>query len=729
MENEYLSQKESEKIINNIIKEGDIAKIQAVMEAVLYGNSNLRYKKNEKDEKEYQLNQNLSQSYKEIKFRAFSEQFLTKNIVDLELLKEVVSIQNGLSSNLIKDDEMKKYIMGDYTILKDSESDRINFLKQLKFLEQEGIIDEENTPLITVLREKSEYDKIILTEEENHKYSLKKIINNRFENTGVLEEQKIEQDEKYFNENRAKIKKERDEYWNEKFRAALLKSGLSEMVFKDSDRPRRTSDNQLIDKFYEATNNLKQKGRSFIEDSSIVKMNKEYKVPEYTMYKREKNNNGVYFNDLHMLTRNPEEMKEILKITALDVRAQGIEKPYIYTSAVLSYQDSINKKIYVEAQMRALLDHGEYSFDDIKVQKQHQDVYQKLLEEYADKRVSVFDMNKTIESLKNGTTSKIDKMILLKNLDSENFSNGHTQSEFLLQNNIVPEDYNLMLSKIKDNKGNITEKEANMLHVVMDYIETMGSSINLENNKKSDDIKMNINSEVQEISNNMIQFSTQETQLISNSKKIIDFNDYDGVQNSNERQFIKSLGQKVKNPEFENLISSLPENLIEAITKKSMLINLHEMHPEINPTIKKDFIKLISQNLSIENTFKVSSMIGDQKLEEIGNVIRQYKLEEIGNYLSTRIDHSALGTISFKNKEIQENNNYEFNGGYQEQEVPMHNTGYSIPELPAHFNEHEQSNFIEPEQTVKNPLESNGENDNDFERAKRRARPKPTISQ
>lgn len=719
MENEYLSQKDSEKIINNIIKEGDIAKIQAVMEAVLYGNSNLRYKKDEKDEKEYQLNQNLSQSYKEIKFRAFSEQFLTKNIVDLELLKEVVSIQNGLSSNLIKDDEMKKYIMGDYTILKDSESDRISFLKQLKFLEQEGIIDEETTPLISVLKEKSEYDKIILTDEENHKYSLKKIINNKFENTGVLEEQKIEQDEKYFNENRAKIKKERDEYWNKKYRDALLQSGLSEMVFKDSDRPRKTSDNQLIDKFYEATHNLKQKGRSFIEDSSIVKMNQDYNIPQFTIYKREKNNNGIYFNDLHMLTRNPEEMNAILKITALDVRAQGIEKPYIYTSPILNNQDAINKKIYVEAQMRALLDHGEYSFDDIKVQKQHQDVYQKLLEEYADKRVSVFDMNKSIEGLKDGTISKIDRMVLLKHLNSENFLNGHTQSEFLSQNNIVPEDYNAMLVKIKDNKGNITEKEANMLHVVMDYIETMGNSISLENNK-SDDIKTNINSEVQDISNGMIQFSNQEKELIKSSKKIIDFKDYDGLESSNERQIIQSLGKKIKDPQYESLIQSLPENLIEPITKKSILISLHEMHPEIHPTIKKDFIKLISQNLSIENSFQVGSSIGEQKLEEIGNVIRQYKLEEIGNYLSTRIDHSALGKISFKN---EENNNSAFNGAYQEQEVPVDNTGDYIPELPQHFNEQVPHNFGESIQPVKDPVESG---DNDFERRKRRPVPKPT---
>lgn len=654
----YLSKEESEKIINKIIKEGDINKMQSVIGSILYDDSNFKY---EKDGKDYQLNKNLGKDYLEIKFRQFSENFLTKNIVDLELLKDVVAIQNGYKPNLIKEDKIIDYISGDYTRLKDVESDRISFLKQLKFLEQKGIITEENTPMIVNLKKDTEYDKMVLSEEEIYKYSVKHIINDRYKNNGIFEEQTVEQNDKYKDENRAKIEKERDEYWTKKFRDALLEQGYSELIFKESDKPRRTSDNQLLDKFYETTYNLKQKGRSFIEDSSIVKMNQNYNIPEFSIYKREKNNNGIYFNDLHILTRDRQNMEDILKLTALDIRSQGIKKPYIYTSAILNNQDALHKKIYVKAQMKALLDHGEYSFDDIKVQKQHQDVYEELLNEYAEKRVSVFDINKVVEGLKDGTTSKLDRMILLKHLNSENFLNGHDQSEFLTKNNIVPEEYNAMLMKIKVGKDNLNEKEILDLSTVIEYIDTMNSAIKNDsiNSTVSQDIRTNMESP-KKMSDELIQFSTEERDLIENNKRIIDFKDFDNKKSTNnlnhDYDIIKGLANKINNEKFSSIVLPLGDKFIDTVKRKKMLIDLHEKFtdenfPKITQKIKEDFIKLLSQDLSSkdipENNKNVVYRVGEKTLETIGNVIREYAMSDIGDYLTGKIDHAALGDVSF----------------------------------------------------------------------------------
>lgn len=719
----YLSKEESEKIINKIIKEGDINKMQSVIGSILYDDSNFKY---EKDGKDYQLNKNLGKDYLEIKFRQFSENFLTKNIVDLELLKDVVAIQNGYKPNLIKEDKIIDYISGDYTRLKDVESDRISFLKQLKFLEQKGIITEENTPMIVNLKKDTEYDKMVLSEEEIYKYSVKHIINDRYKNNGIFEEQTVEQNDKYKDENRAKIEKERDEYWTKKFRDALLEQGYSELIFKESDKPRRTSDNQLLDKFYETTYNLKQKGRSFIEDSSIVKMNQNYNIPEFSIYKREKNNNGIYFNDLHILTRDRQNMEDILKLTALDIRSQGIKKPYIYTSAILNNQDALHKKIYVKAQMKALLDHGEYSFDDIKVQKQHQDVYEELLNEYAEKRVSVFDINKVVEGLKDGTTSKLDRMILLKHLNSENFLNGHDQSEFLTKNNIVPEEYNAMLMKIKVGKDNLNEKEILDLSTVIEYIDTMNSAIKNDSitSTVSQDIKTNIE-EPKEISNGLIQFSVNERELIENNKRIIDFKDFDNQKNTNglnhDYDIIKSLGNKIKDEKFASIVSTLGEKLIDTIEKKKMLIDLHERFPEISKEVKKDFINLLSQDLSMENTQKVSFKVGDKTLQTIGDTIRQYGLSDIGNYISTRIDHAALGNVHF---EKNQNNVNDHHLDYMNNNSNIQNNQeLDMPNLDK--NQEIRGNMPDHDDLIEPSLNQN-ESENKFAEARRKSI-KPSI--
>lgn len=653
-ENLYLSIEESKKIINKTIKEGDMNKMQSIMGSILYDDSSFKY---EKDGNDYQLNRNLGKDYLEIKFRQFSENFLTKNIVDIELLKDVVAIQNGYEPHLIKEDKIIDYIEGDYTRLQDVESDRISFLKQLKFLEQKGIVTEENTPMLINLKKDTEYDKIKLSEEEIYKYSVKHVINDRYKNNGIFEEQTVEQNNKYKDENRARIEKERDEYWTKKFRDALLEKGYSEMIFKDSDKPRRTSDNQLLDKFYETAYNFKQKGRSFIEDSSIVKMEQNYNIPEFSVYKREKNNNGIYFNDLHMLTRDPQYMEEILKITALDIRSQGIKKPFIYTSAILNNQDALHKKVYVKAQMKALLDHGEYSFDDIKVQKQHQDVYQELLNEYAEKRVSVFDVDKVIEGLKDGTTSKLDRFILLKNLRSENFLNGHEQSEFLTKNNIVPEEYNAMLMKIEQGKDNLTEKEVLDLSTVVEYIDTMNSAIkkDLITSTSSQDIRTNIEEPNQIIERlGKYMFTDNEENLIKNKESIIHFKDFDGKKTSNglnhDRDTISQLGEKIKTTKLGEKIK--PE-LVDVIQRKKMLIDLYDNFPEnefpkLTDQVKRDFVNVLSQDLPLidkNNPKNINYKISAQTLQTIGDIIREYKIFDIGNYLADRIDHDALGDV------------------------------------------------------------------------------------
>lgn len=648
MDQEYLSKEDSEKVINKVIRDGDLDRINSVMENILYKKDTFTQKK---EDKEYFLNENLSKDYLEIKFRQFSELFLTQNTVDLELLKDVVSIQNGLKPSLIQEEKVIDYIKEGYSSLKGQPTDRISFLKQIKFLEEEGIINEENTPLLQNLKVNSEYADIKLTQEEEYNFSLKNIINNKYKNNGIVEQQKVEEDEKFLDEQRAKIEKDRDEYWTKKFREELLKQGYSEMVFKDSDKPRKTSDNTILDKFYEKLYNLKKEGFIFKEDTSIVRMNANYDIPEYSIYKRAKNNNGIYFDDLHILTQNKEAMSEILRLSALDVRSQGIKNPYVYTSPFLNNQDALHKKQYVEAQIRALVEHGEYSFDNIKVQKQHQDVYDRLLEEYASKRVSVIDMDKIVEGLIDNSTSRIDRKILLNHLNENNFLNGHTQSEFLMQNNIVPEEYNSMLKKINDKSKPLTEKEINNLSLVLEYIDTIGSS--LKNNEvtlpKVEGMKINPE-DPKEIQSKIIQFTKPEKELIDNNKTITSFNDYENKKNTDgtnhDYDLIKSLAIKIKDPDFKDLVSELSEKTIDAIKRKSMLIDLHENNPHISPELKQTFVNLLNQEIDESNLQKVLYRIGgDNSLVEIGDTIRNNSLVEIADYIKFKIQHEALGNL------------------------------------------------------------------------------------
>ncbi len=641
MDNKYLSQEESEKIINKIIKEGDLNRVQTVMESILYSNNNFIY---EKDGQDYLLSKNLDAQYMERKFRQFSESFLTKNIIDLELLKDVVSIQNGFKPQLIKQESVENYIRGDYMVLKDSPSDRISFLKQIKFLEESSIIDEENTPLLSSLKLKTEYNDIKLTEEEKYQFSLKKVINNKFENSGLGEQKKVEENEKYIDE------QSRQEYWNKKFKEALLEMKCTEMIFKNSDKPRKESDNALLDKFYEMSYNMKQKGRSFIEDSSIVKMDDTYGMPLRTFYKIEKNNKGVYFNDLPALLQD-EKVKDILRLTALNVRAQGIENPFIYTSKILNTQDALQKKNYVEAQMRALLDHAEYSFDDIKVQKQHADVYEELLKEYAMKKIGVLDIDKTIEGLKDNSTSKLDRRVLLNYLEDNGFAPLPIEEhqDFLSQNNIVPEEYVAMLKKIKDKSDSLTDKEFDNLSMVVDYIKTIGNNLTqqISNDTIGDTIKENVENEV---SNDLPKlFTTHETEFIKKPEQIKKFNDYENKKQGSglnaDYSMIETLWKKIKNPEMNASVESVPSNTIDLIEKKGMLIDLYKM-PQIDPNLKKQFAVFFEQNINPNNLNGQ-----EQTLYELGNAIREHNLVDIANYMIKKgINHDALGKMNLNNE-------------------------------------------------------------------------------
>lgn len=646
MDNKYLSQEESEKIINKIIKEGDLNRVQTVMENILYSNNNFIY---EKDGQDYLLSKNLDAQYMERKFRQFSEAFLTKNIIDIELLKDVVAIQNGFKPQLIKHESVENYIRNDYMVLKDSHSDRISFLKQIKFFEESGIIDEENTPLLSSLKLKTEYNDIKLTDEEKYQFSLKKVINNKFENSGLVEQKKIEEDEKYIDEQRAKIEKSRQEYWNKKFKDALLEMNCTEMIFKDTDKPRKESDNVLLDKFYEMSYNMKQKGRSFIEDSSIVKMDNTYGMPLRTFYKIEKNNKGVYFNDLPALLQD-ENMKNILKLTALNVRAQGIENPFIYTSKILNTQDALQKKAYVEAQMRALLDHAEYSFDNIKVQQQHADVYERLLNEYASKKIGVLDIDKTIEGLKDNSTSKLDRRVLLNYLADNGFAPLPTEEhkDFLSQNNIVAEEYVAMLKKIKDKSDSLTDKEFDNLSLVIDYIKTIGNNLteDITNDTIGDKIKENLEND---ISSKPPIFTKHEIAFIEKPEQIRKFNDYEdkkqGAGLNPDYKMLENLWEKIKSPEMKNVVDSVPPNTIELIEKKGMLIDLYKM-PQIDPNLKKQFANFLNQNINPNNLNGQ-----EQSLFELGNAIREHNLIDIANYMIKKgINHDALGEMNLDKK-------------------------------------------------------------------------------
>jgi len=596
-----LSEKDIIKKIKKIMKKktsenisADFEEKRAAMSLLGFGNNSLAES----------LFPNQKVEFPEIKDKRFigdalmqlSSEMITSQHIDLDLLQEIVKVQNNIEdNNMPLSNEVKEVLIEDKVLESVEGLKRENNLKRLKANIEEGRIDEDQE-WIQLLKSNTDYSQIKLNEEEQANF-----VSQNPSNKPALAE--VSEKPEYKSEKQIPVvQKDIQEYWRERYIQKMNEYGLTEVHMDQylKQANRKYKDNKYAAKLYDAYDWLLDKTVYPFKEVSISKLDDNYNIPTYSLFKESRFGKGVKFNQL------PEPGHDMAyELAALKVRESGIQKPYVYATKPTSNQDLIQKNRFIENQINALIEYADYDINDIDVPHQFKPILEKIKKEQEMKQAMVLDQEELLQKVVNGNTNKSEREMFLDKINVTENINGELVSKNFDMNN--PNDV-LLLQKISEgskieDKG---ESENNLLNLLKEKFK-FAQNYKPENPSPSfqdvDSVKEenkkpvnNSESEDDQLVNKSI--TLEENQILSKEKALINFNDYNGVQtdpetNVNEElEAILSLKKKLDNPEVSEQIDKQQRDLI---IRKGTIIETFKNNPELDDDEKKVIVKLLGK--------------------------------------------------------------------------------------------------------------------------------------
>lgn len=596
-----LSEKDIRKKIEKIMKKKTSENISAHFEEKRAAMSLLGFGNNSLAES---LFPNQKVEFPEIKDKRFigdtlmqlSSEMITSQHIDLDLLQEIVKVQNNIEdNNMPLSNEVKEVLIEDKVLESVEGLKRENNLKRLKANIEEGRIDEDQE-WIQLLKSNTDYSQIKLNEEEQANF-----VSQNPSNKPALAE--VSEKPEYKSEKQIPVvQKDIQEYWRERYIQKMNEYGLTEVHMDQylKQANRKYKDNKYAAKLYDAYDWLLDKTVYPFKEVSISKLDDNYNIPTYSLFKESRFGKGVKFNQL------PEPGHDMAyELAALKVRESGIQKPYVYATKPTSNQDLIQKNRFIENQINALIEYADYDINDIDVPHQFKPILEKIKKEQEMKQAMVLDQEELLQKVVNGNTNKSEREMFLDKINVTENINGELVSKNFDMNN--PNDV-LLLQKISEgskieDKG---ESENNLLNLLKEKFK-FAQNYKPENPSPSfqdvDSVKEenkkpvnNSESEDDQLVNKSI--TLEENQILSKEKALINFNDYNGVQtdpetNVNEElEAILSLKKKLDNPEVSEKIDKQQRDLI---IRKGTIIETFKNNPELDDDEKKVIVKLLGK--------------------------------------------------------------------------------------------------------------------------------------
>ena len=369
-----LSEKDIRKKIEKIMKKKTSENISAHFEEKRAAMSLLGFGNNSLAES---LFPNQKVEFPEIKDKRFigdtlmqlSSEMITSQHIDLDLLQEIVKVQNNIEdNNMPLSDEVKEILIEDKVLESVEGLKRENNLKRLKANIEEGRIDEDQE-WIQLLKSNTDYSQIKLNEEEQANF-----VSQNPSNKPALAE--VSEKPEYKSEKQIPVvQKDIQEYWRERYIQKMNEYGLTEVHMDQylKQANRKYKDNKYAAKLYDAYDWLLDKTVYPFKEVSISKLDDNYNIPTYSLFKESRFGKGVKFNQL------PEPGHDMAyELAALKVRESGIQKPYVYATKPTSNQDLIQKNRFIENQINALIEYADYDINDIDVPHQFKPILEKI---------------------------------------------------------------------------------------------------------------------------------------------------------------------------------------------------------------------------------------------------------------------------------------------------------------------------------------------------------------
>ncbi len=596
-----LSEKDIIKKIKKIMKKktsenisADFEEKRAAMSLLGFGNNSLAES----------LFPNQKVEFPEIKDKRFigdalmqlSSEMITSQHIDLDLLQEIVKVQNNIEdNNMPLSNEVKEVLIEDKVLESVEGLKRENNLKRLKANIEEGRIDEDQE-WIQLLKSNTDYSQIKLNEEEQANF-----VSQNPSNKPALAE--VSEKPEYKSEKQIPVvQKDIQEYWRERYIQKMNEYGLTEVHMDQylKQANRKYKDNKYAAKLYDAYDWLLDKTVYPFKEVSISKLDDNYNIPTYSLFKESRFGKGVKFNQL------PEPGHDMAyELAALKVRESGIQKPYVYATKPTSNQDLIQKNRFIENQINALIEYADYDINDIDVPHQFKPILEKIKKEQEMKQAMVLDQEELLQKVVNGNTNKSEREMFLDKINVTENINGELVSKNFDMNN--PNDV-LLLQKISEgskieDKG---ESENNLLNLLKEKFkfaqnykpENPSPSFQNVDSVKEENKKPVNNSESEDDQLVNKSITLEENEILSKEKALINFNDYNGVQTdpetkiNEELEAILSLKKKLDNPEVSEQIDKQQRDLI---IRKGTIIETFRNNPELDDDEKKVIVKLLGK--------------------------------------------------------------------------------------------------------------------------------------
>lgn len=694
-----LSEKDIIKKIKKIMKKktsenisADFEEKRAAMSLLGFGNNSLAES----------LFPNQKVEFPEIKDKRFigdtlmqlSSEMITSQHIDLDLLQEIVKVQNNIEdNNMPLSDEVKEVLIEDKVLESVEGLKRENNLKRLKANIEEGRIDEDQE-WIQLLKSNTDYGQIKLNEEEQANF-----VSQNPSNKPALAE--VSEKPEYKSEKQIPVvQKDIQEYWRERYIQKMNEYGLTEVHMDQylKQANRKYKDNKYAAKLYDAYDWLLDKTVYPFKEVSISKLDDNYNIPTYSLFKESRFGKGVKFNQL------PEPGHDMAyELAALKVRESGIQKPYVYATKPTSNQDLIQKNRFIENQINALIEYADYDINDIDVPHQFKPILEKIKKEQEMKQAMVLDQEELLQKVVNGNTNKSEREMFLDKINVTENINGELVSKNFDMNN--PNDV-LLLQKISEgskieDKG---ESENNLLNLLKEKFK-FAQNYKPENPSPSfqdvDSVKEenkkpvnNSESEDDQLVNKSI--TLEENQILSKEKALINFNDYNGVQtdpetNVNEElEAILSLKKKLDNPEVSEQIDKQQRDLI---IRKGTIIETFKNNPELDDDEKKVIVKLLGKGDVRKNWDELT--MEAMEMGAYNTAIEKHGLTELDSTVKKLLgkveNNNKPNAPKPENKKEEKNQNKNQAEVYYDNEIDEINDKIDEESLPLPNNDYDTS--------------------------------------
>jgi len=693
-----LSEKDIIKKIKKIMKKktsenisADFEEKRAAMSLLGFGNNSLAES----------LFPNQKVEFPEIKDKRFigdalmqlSSEMITSQHIDLDLLQEIVKVQNNIEdNNMPLSNEVKEVLIEDKVLESVEGLKRENNLKRLKANIEEGRIDEDQE-WIQLLKSNTDYSQIKLNEEEQANF-----VSQNPSNKPALAE--VSEKPEYKSEKQIPVvQKDIQEYWRERYIQKMNEYGLTEVHMDQylKQANRKYKDNKYAAKLYDAYDWLLDKTVYPFKEVSISKLDDNYNIPTYSLFKESRFGKGVKFNQL------PEPGHDMAyELAALKVRESGIQKPYVYATKPTSNQDLIQKNRFIENQINALIEYADYDINDIDVPHQFKPILEKIKKEQEMKQAMVLDQEELLQKVVNGNTNKSEREMFLDKINVTENINGELVSKNFDMNN--PNDV-LLLQKISEgskieDKG---ESENNLLNLLKEKFK-FAQNYKPENPSPSfqdvDSVKEenkkpvnNSESEDDQLVNKSI--TLEENQILSKEKALINFNDYNGVQtdpetNVNEElEAILSLKKKLDNPEVSEQIDKQQKDLI---IRKGTIIETFRNNPELDDDEKKVIVKLLGKGDVRKNWDELT--MEAMEMGAYNTAIEKHGLTELDSTVKKllgKVENNKPNAPKPENKKEEKNQNKNQAEVYYDNEIDEINDKIDEESLPLPNNDYDTS--------------------------------------